>query len=532
MTLRKIQRIEPSLFSREPLFNALSTSQPLTSHWLVWLLLTWFLVGCKQVEVTEGEYRLVEASSAQVLVAQSASVDSGSGTSGNVLTMEAKTTAPNEAQIWQVSAVAEHQYTLRSRSTGQVISVDASDAMVELQLVTPDYSDAQLFSFKEAYPGAAGLLALQNIHSGTVMSVDEGKLLQKTYRLGASQQWRLEALSWDQEDALAAYLQCPLENTDAINFMAKDNNFPGNGYHNPKNAGNQYTTIATQHRAAMRSLLSALASGDYAQAHTLATDPHQLNLLTCQFQDAKARTVLAFKSTHGRNPRAADINLLWRVEGANALVLESPHSGSDGGVSYASMRVFYHSSAQAMIMNEYDRHASSTRSGCSGNSGTYEISDVAHAPTSLFHFSHIQLSELFPRALFANLHGMGKSGNGISISNGLGYSFKAKSNSALKLFTQHFLQHARFQSGNKADFTACQLGTAFVHKSRVCGTTNIQGRYLNGSPKECTQRGNRDSDRFLHVEQGAYIRGSVVRQQALADVFDAVVSEWEQKRSW
>ena len=516
MTLRKIQRME----------------QPLITHWLVWMFLTWLLVGCKQVEVTEGEYRLVDARSEHVLVAQSVATDSGAGASGSALAMEAKTAAPKEAQIWQISAVADHQYVIRSRSTGQVIGVDASSVVDELQLATPDYSDTQMFSFKEAYPGAAGLLVLENIFSGTVISMDEGKLLQKTYGLGASQQWRLESLSWNQEDVLADYVQCPLENTDAINFMAKDNNFPNNGYHNPKGTGNQYTAIATQHRTAMGSLLSALASGDYGQAHAIAIDPHRLNLLVCQFQDAKARTVLAFKSTSGRNPRAADINLLWRVEGANTLVLESPHSGSDGGVSYASMRVFYHSSAQAMIMNEYDRHASSTRSGCSGNGGTYEISDVAHAPTSLFHYAHIQLSELFPRALFANMHGMGKSGNGISISNGLAYSFKAKPNSALKLFTQHFLQHPRFKSGNKADFTACQLGTDFVRQSRVCGTTNIQGRHLNGSPKECTQRGTRDSDRFLHVEQGAYIRGSVQRQQALAAVFDTVVSEWEQKRSW
>ena len=42
--------------------------------------------------------------------------------------------------------------------------------------------------------------------------------------------------------------------------------------------------------------------------------------------------------------------------------------------------------------------------------------------------------------------------------------------------------------------------------SGLCATTNVQGRYTNGSADECTVGTTSLSNRFLHVEQAASLR--------------------------
>lgn len=322
---------------------------------------------------------------------------------------------------------------------------------------------------------------------------------------------------------------CESEVGNKLKFIANDGNFPTSGYPNPKNSNGGFTVRAQKNRAEIELLVQALGQGDFVEAYNIATNPDGLHLLACKMVDNANRPILFFKAISGRSPRSAEINLLWRIKGQKNLIMESPHSGDDGSVIFANARQFYFSSALAMICNEYTRHASRIKSGCDGNSGDYEISDVAHATTSLFHYTHKILSELFLDALVLNLHGMGKSGNGIAISNGLSYGSMARPESALSVFTDEFLDHDLFGSdGNmKSDFTSCQGGTAFSKRNRVCGTTNVQGRHLNQSPAPCTQRGRVDSDRFIHVEQGAYIRNNPSRQRALAEVWDRMVEVWE-----
>ena len=51
---------------------------------------------------------------------------------------------------------------------------------------------------------------------------------------------------------------------------------------------------------------------------------------------------------------------------------------------------------------------------------------------------------------------------------------------------------------------------------RLCGTTNVQGRMLNGSPDACGTAAAEGSGRFLHVEQALDLRdadGAVHRGQ-------------------
>ena len=486
-------------------------------------LVFFLIISCKQQTLNDGDYLIISASSGKTLGV----VEGDLGGNDPVLEHD-RTDLATINKIWMFKRFGDANYTIVSKQTGKALTVfqgspENNSPIEQADLV---FSDAQQFKIATAYPNASGLFTLMNQGSGKVISLREGNLEQRPYLLNKSQQWRIEPFLHDTEALLSIYEDCPSSKSDKINYISRDSNFPNKGYINPKNSKGAFTPTAKRHEQGVSALLNALYLGQYHSAYQIATSPDALNLRACKMLDDKKRPLLVYKAVENQTPRSAYINLLWRVQGANNLILESPHSGSDGGVSFASMRIFYYSSAQAMIMNEQDRHSSNIRSGCNGNSGSYGISDVAHAPTSLFHFSHKLLSQLYPTALIANLHGMGKSGNGISISNGLGYSSSVKKDSAIAHFTDIFLQHEAFMSGSRTDFTACQKGTGFTRKQRVCGTTNIQGRHLNGSKNECTERGKIDSDRFLHVEQGAYIRGNQARQKALAEVFDNMVDTW------
>ncbi len=42
--------------------------------------------------------------------------------------------------------------------------------------------------------------------------------------------------------------------------------------------------------------------------------------------------------------------------------------------------------------------------------------------------------------------------------------------------------------------------------ARLCGTTNVQGRHLNGASQPCTEAAASASGRFIHLEQSAAVR--------------------------
>ena len=52
---------------------------------------------------------------------------------------------------------------------------------------------------------------------------------------------------------------------------------------------------------------------------------------------------------------------------------------------------------------------------------------------------------------------------------------------------------------------------------RLCGTTNVQGRHLNGSAEPCVDAADAASGRFVHLEQSQSLRQQpVVVAEAIA----------------
>jgi hypothetical protein len=56
------------------------------------------------------------------------------------------------------------------------------------------------------------------------------------------------------------------------------------------------------------------------------------------------------------------------------------------------------------------------------------------------------------------------------------------------------------------EVTSCNSGAGVPRQLHLCGSTNVQGRHLNGSPQACTVSASAASGRFVHLEQSSAVR--------------------------
>lgn len=137
---------------------------------------------------------------------------------------------------------------------------------------------------------------------------------------------------------------------------------------------------------------------------------------------------------------------------------------------------------------------------------------MAHALGSVFMGVHRFFAETFPADVVLSLHGMGQ--GGISISDGTTFP------------TSEEALVARLAGALRVVFpdehiTTCNEYPGANVDQRLCGTTNVQGRHMNGIVLDaCIATATRSAGRFLHVEQSLAVRKSWER---VADAFEQVL---------
>lgn len=182
-----------------------------------------------------------------------------------------------------------------------------------------------------------------------------------------------------------------------------------------------------------------------------------------------------------------------------ALVVQCPHPRYDG-VWEPSVDIFMQTDAVAFLLAGTHRNNSPDESLCDGTLGgdPYRISDMAHAPESLFQAAHEVIEAHYERSISLSFHGMADSSDpaDVVISNGTPDEFVGNSLSRdLAARMNQILSDA-------ADSRVVVSHQEPGENPSLSGSTNTQGRVTNGSTEPCMTAapGAIFPERFIHME--------------------------------
>ncbi|MGB1131004.1 MAG: lamin tail domain-containing protein [Haloferula sp.] len=190
-----------------------------------------------------------------------------------------------------------------------------------------------------------------------------------------------------------------------------------------------------------------------------------------------------------------------------ALVVQSPHPLYDG-VRVAAIDVFMDTGAVAFFQAGTHRNNSLTPGNCDGtlNGEAYRISDMAHAPASLFQAAHVVLENHFDQTVSLNFHGMADDSDDadVVISNGTSDTWIGNSLSRDLAFRMNEI----ILADDPMDLRYAVSHQEPGEDPNLSGSTNTQGRATNGSTNTCTVAATTAIflERFIHLEADPDVR--------------------------
>ena len=181
------------------------------------------------------------------------------------------------------------------------------------------------------------------------------------------------------------------------------------------------------------------------------------------------------------------------------LILQAPHIKYDTNTGKQAIYSFVRLANRALLLSGTHRCNSSSQSSCSGttsactsSSQPFKISDMAHNAVTAFQKTTEALYNTVSNSFFIQLHGFSKRSSDpyVIMSNG---TTNTPSGRDYALDLRNGLASIdgslTFKLGHIDNWT------------RLLGTTNTQGRFINSSSNACTTSATTSSGRFVHVEQ-------------------------------
>ncbi len=284
---------------------------------------------------------------------------------------------------------------------------------------------------------------------------------------------------------------------------------------------NNYQTPAVAYRDAWKILFSNVL---------------QLNdsLAASQAQALSYRLVAFTDTSNGNWPAFQEFRILEKLPASSnywgtyilavsparpQLVLQAPHPLNDSRTGLQSVYVFRAVGARAFFLSGTHRCNSAVFSPCDGTTSTcgtsepYRESDPAHAVTTQFHVATIALEEL-EQPYVVQLHGFAKQ----TTDPHLIMSNSTSLTPSVDLLSQ--IRDALLTADNTLTFKIAHLDPTWT---RLTGTTNVQGRLINGSSAPCGSSSPSNAGRFFHIEQ-AYsgLRDNATGWQKMASALATV----------
>lgn len=198
--------------------------------------------------------------------------------------------------------------------------------------------------------------------------------------------------------------------------------------------------------------------------------------------------------------------LLRRDVTASDWVFGAPHVYFDTATLAESLVLFEEARGRALIVSGVHRCTNLSASGCDGRTSVcgvtdeeFRSSDMAHTEASFFQVAHSTLAAAWPDADFVSVHGMGDSG--ASLSDGTDDATQANA------LVAQLATALRTQFPGELITTCNDYAGAEVRVLK-CGTTNTQGRAINGSPDACDLNPDAAGGHFVHLEQSSDLRAA------------------------
>ena len=183
------------------------------------------------------------------------------------------------------------------------------------------------------------------------------------------------------------------------------------------------------------------------------------------------------------------------------LMIMCPHPLYDRNTALQGGRVYAEAGPRAFGVSGAHRcnstlfsPCSGTTTACGGSSESYRLSDQAHTVDGVFQATTAALLAFNDSTIQVQLHGFSKTSTDpdIIMSNGTSKTPPAGQDYLLAL------RDALTVVDPTLTFKVGHLDTDWT---RLLGTTNVQGRLINGSPSPCSVSASAATGRFLHLEQ-------------------------------
>lgn len=182
------------------------------------------------------------------------------------------------------------------------------------------------------------------------------------------------------------------------------------------------------------------------------------------------------------------------------IIIQAPHPVHDSNTGNQGVYCLKNANARAFMMAGTHRcnhtdptTCDGTSAVCTGNSSDmYKISDQAHNSNNCFQTTSDKLHDDLSTSVLIQLHGFTKQMGDPDVILSNGTTFNPSGTD----YANDFKTHLAATDGSLT-FEVAHID----NWTRLIGTTNTQGRYINGENVPCTNAASAATGRFVHLEQ-------------------------------
>ena len=263
--------------------------------------------------------------------------------------------------------------------------------------------------------------------------------------------------------------------------------------------GNQYQEPSPADLTTWGNIIVDILNEDFADAHTKA---QSIDYQLIEYTDSETSSI--FYVLENANINYWGTFVYDPTPLRNRLFIQAPHPIEDFNTGKQAYHVFLNTGSRAFLMSGTSRCNSSTYSGCDGQTSVctdppvledYRISDQAHVVNSTFQKTTEIFESIVSNMIYVQLHGFtkGETDPYVIMGNGINNSAPDPAFQYLESLKSNLLLE---------DDTLTFKIAHVDNWTRLTGTTNTQGRYVNGSTvSPCTTGASTNTGRFLHLEQ-------------------------------